>query len=83
MGFSLPFGKQRKMRKLIGNYVKDRVREKRAFDEQIRRLHSQLNDKQIEKHTYERLIAILEAQYCQKQNEEWVKVENKFQNPLN
>ena len=48
MGFSLPFGKQRKMRKLIGNYVKDRVREKRAFDEQIRRLHSQLNDKQIE-----------------------------------
>lgn len=83
MGFSLPFGKERKMRKLIGNYIKDRVREKKAFYEQISRLDAQLNDKQIEQSTYERLIAILETQYYQKQNEEWAKVVTKFQNPLN
>ncbi len=83
MGFSLPFGKERKMRKLIGNYIKDRVREKRAFDEQIRLLSAQFIDKRIEQDTYERLRAILETQYYQKQEEEWEKVELKFQNPLN
>lgn len=83
MEFSLPFRKERKMRKLIGNYIKDRVREKRAFDTQIRRLDAQLNDNRIKQQTYERLIVVLETQYYQKQKEEWLKVENKFQNPLN
>ena len=83
MGFSSPFGKERKMRKLIGNYVKDRVREKRAFNEQIRRLDVQLEDKKFDQYIHERLREILETKYYQKQQEQWAKIENKFQNPLN
>ena len=83
MGFSLPFGKERKMRKLIGNYIKERVREKRAFDEQTRRIDAQLKDEQIDMQIHERLRGILETQYYQKQQEQWARVENKFQNPLN
>jgi hypothetical protein len=83
MGFSLPFGKQWKMQKLIGRYVKARVREKRAFEEQIRRLDAQLHDKQINKQIHERLRGILETQYYQKQQEQWTNVKSKFQNPFN
>jgi len=83
MGFNLPFGKERKMRKLIGNYIKDRVREKRVFEEQIRRLDAQLEDEQIDQQIHERLRRILEAQYFQKQQEQWATVKNKFPNPLN
>ena len=70
MGFSLPFGKERKMRKLMGNYVKDRVREKRAFNEQIRRLGVQLEDEHIDQYIHERLKGILETKYYQKQQEQ-------------
>jgi hypothetical protein len=83
MAFSLPFGKERKVRKMISNYVKDRVREKRAFEEQIGRLDAQLKDEQIDMQIHERLRGILEAQYYQKQNEQWAKIENEFYNPLN
>ena len=83
MGFNLPFGKERKMRKLIGNYIKDRVREKRVFEEQIRRLDAQLNDEQIDQQIHERLRGILEIQYYQKKQEQWATVKNKFPNPLN
>lgn len=83
MGFGLTFGKERKMLKLVGNYIKDRVREGKAFNDQIRRLDAQLTDKLIDEETYQRLKAILETQYYQKQEEEWEKVVNKFQNPLN
>jgi hypothetical protein len=83
MGLSLGLGKKGKMRKLIGNYVKERVREKRAFDEQIRRLEAQLKDEQIDQQIHERLRGILETQYYQKRQKQWAKVKNKFQNPLN
>jgi hypothetical protein len=83
MGFSLPFGKKRKMRKLMENYFRNRNREKIAFDEQKRRLNSLLNEKQIEQQTYKRFRAILETQYHQKKREDWTKVHNKFQNSLN
>jgi hypothetical protein len=83
MGFSLPFGKKRKIRKLIEKYLKDNVREERTFNEQRKRLDSQLDDRQIDQQIYERYRVILEKQYYQKQKKEWVKVKNKFQNLLN
>jgi hypothetical protein len=84
MGFSLPFGKKRKMRKLIRNYIKDRVREKRAFNEQMKRIDAMLEDEQIDQKIHERLrlLGILETQYYLKQEEEWAKIEKKFQNPF-
>ncbi len=82
MGFSLPFGKKRKMRKLIRNYIEDRAREKRAFNEQMKRIDAKLEDEQIDQQIHERLRGILETQYYQKQEEEWVKIAKKFQNPF-
>ncbi len=78
MGFSLSRVKERKIRKLIGNYVKDRFREKRAFDEQIRRLDAQLAEEQINQQNYETFRAILETRYYQRQEEEWAETKNKF-----
>ena len=82
MGFTLSFGKKRKFRKLIGNYVSSRVKEKRAFEEQIERLDAQLRDKRIEQETYERLRILLEAKHLQQQQEEWAKIEDEVHNPL-
>jgi hypothetical protein len=82
MGFSIAFGKKRKMRKLIGNFVKGRLKEKTAFNQQMKRLDTQLHDKQIQKETHKQLVEILEMQYYQKQQEQWTKIKNKFQNPL-
>ena len=83
MGFSLPLRKEEKMRKLIRNYLSDRIIEKRAFCELIKRLDAELDEKQIEQKVYERLRANLETQYCQKQEQEWAKIKNKIYNPLN
>ena len=83
MGSSLPFGKERKIQKLIRNYIKDRAREKRAFNEQIKRLDAQFDDEQINWQTYERFRMILENQYYQRQEEEWAKTRNNFQNTIN
>jgi hypothetical protein len=82
MGFSSFFGKKMKMRRLIGNYVKLRIKERSTFDQQVKCLEAQLGDNQIEKPTFERLREILETQYYQKQQKEWAKIENKFQNPF-
>jgi hypothetical protein len=82
MGFTLSFGKKRKFRKLIGNYVSSRAKEKRVFEKQIERLDAQLRDKRIEQETYERLKILLEAKDLQQQQEEWAKIEGKIYNPL-
>ena len=76
------FGKKRKMRNLIKNYVNFRVKERRTFNEQLKRLDAKLQDKEIEHDTYERLKEVLEAKYYQEQQEEWTKVQGKFFNPL-
>jgi len=83
MGLSLPFWKKRKFQKLVGNYISLRVKEKRAFDEQKKRLDAQLQDKKIEQQIYERLREVLEANYFQQQFREWTKIEEKFHNPIN
>jgi hypothetical protein len=83
MGFSLVLGEKRKMRKLVRNYVDHRIKEKKTFSQQIKHLETQLDSNVIDKPSYERLRVILETQYYQKQQEQWTKIENRFQNPLN
>jgi len=78
MGFNLSFGKNARMRKLIGEYINARVREKRAFADLLKRLNAELDDNQIQDKAYERLRTNLEVQFYQKQEEEWSKIKHKF-----
>lgn len=70
------------MQRLIGNYVKLRIKEKKTFDQQVKCLEARLGYSQIETPTFERLRDILETQYYQKQQKEWANIEEKFRNPL-
>ncbi len=83
MGFGSSFSKKAKMQKLIGNYVKRRIKERTAFNQQIKWLDTQLNDEKIDQDTYERFRQILEIKDLEKQQEGWVKIQKKFRNPLN
>lgn len=69
MGFSFGNGKQAKTVKFIRAYIKERVKEKRAVEEQLKRLDVQRKNKEIDKSTYERLRAILQINFL-KQREE-------------
>jgi hypothetical protein len=82
MVFSSSFGKKRQFRKLIKNYISFRIKEKRDFDEQLKRLDAQLQDEELTPDVYERLKDVLEIKYFEQQQEEWAKVRNKFLNPL-
>jgi FKBP-type peptidyl-prolyl cis-trans isomerase (trigger factor) len=74
--------KEKEMRKQLERYASDRVREKRYFGDIIKKLDAELHDKQIEPHTYERLIANLETQFYQKQEREWARIRSKIDNLL-
>jgi hypothetical protein len=69
MGLNFVFGKKSKMGKLMRTYVKNRVKKKRAFDEQLERLDAQLQNEGIDQYTYERLRDVLAINYA-KQREE-------------
>ena len=70
MDFPFPIlGKKRKQKKLIREYIRDQVKQKRSFDEQLKKLEAQFRSKLIDESTYERLRDILEIQFM-KQREE-------------
>ncbi|MCZ2809781.1 MAG: hypothetical protein O2V44_10545 [Candidatus Bathyarchaeota archaeon] len=50
----------RKLKKLMRAYVKDRLKQERIFSEEIKVLDAQLRDKTIDRDTYVRLRKILE-----------------------
>jgi hypothetical protein len=83
MGFWNYPVKEKEMKKQLEKYTADRIREKRYFADILKRLDAELNDKQIERHTYERLRANLETQFHQKQEREWAKIKSKIDNLLN
>jgi hypothetical protein len=68
------FFKKIKTKKLIGNYVKLRIKEKKTYNQQIKTLEAQLGNNEIEKQTFERFREVLERQYYQKQQQEWDRV---------
>ena len=78
MGFHFSFWKKQKIGKLIGSYISDRVKEKRAFKEQLKRLDSQLQEETINQQIYERLRNVLEFNFVQKREEARLKLHNNF-----
>jgi len=77
MEFKFSFGKK-KMVKSIRTYVTGRVKEKKAFEEQLKRLEVQLQNKTLDQFTYERMRDILEASFVQQQEESRVQMQNTF-----
>ena len=77
MKFKFSFGKK-KIGKTIRAYVTGRVKEKRAFEEQLERLEVQLQNKTLDQFTYERMRDILEASFVQQQEESRVQMQNTF-----
>ena len=77
MELKFSFGKK-KMGKSMRAYVTGRVKEKRAFEEQLKRLEVQLEDKILDQFTFERMRDILEASFVQQQEESRVQMQNTF-----
>jgi ribosomal protein L31E len=69
MAFGITVGKSSKAVKLIRKYVKERVKENQILSDQLVRLAAQLENKTIDKYTYERLRDVLEINSI-KQREE-------------
>jgi hypothetical protein len=69
MGLSFRSNQQTKAVKFIKNYIKERVKEKKAHEKQLKRLKDQRKEKKIDKSTYERLKNILQINFL-KQREE-------------
>jgi len=69
MAFGFAMGKSSNTVKLIRKYVKERVKENQILNDQFERLDAQLEDKTIDKYTYERLRDVLEINSI-KQREE-------------
>jgi uncharacterized protein (UPF0335 family) len=79
MAFHFAFWKKQKMGKLIGDYVSDRVKEKRAFQEQLKRLYAQLQDKTIDQQIYDRLRDILEVKFILQREEARISIQHNLE----
>ena len=69
MGFGFPLKRTNNQVKFIRKYVNQRAKEKRALNDQLKRIDSQLQNDTIDKYTYERLRDVLEINFF-KQREE-------------
>jgi hypothetical protein len=69
MDLGFGFNKTNKQVKFIQNYIKERVKENKLLNEQLKRLDTQLHDKSIDKYTYDRLRDVIEINFI-KQREE-------------
>jgi hypothetical protein len=55
--------------KAINMYIKERIKEKRALNEQITKLIEQFQSEEIDEYTYERLRDVLEINDLQQRDE--------------
>jgi len=69
MGFRFTLKRTNNQVKFIRKYVYQRVIEKQAFNDQLYRIDSQLQNDTIDKYTYDRLRDVLEINFF-KQGEE-------------
>ena len=69
MGFSFTTPKTTNTAKLINRYIKERIKEKQLFNNQIERLDKQLQNETIDEYTYERLRDVLEINFFKQRNE--------------
>ena len=70
MGFNFSFGKKPKKSKVICKFVNQRIQHKKAYQEQLDRLDSQLQLENIDQLERERLRTILEAKFYEQQQED-------------
>ena len=69
MGFRIAFGKTNKMGKYIGHYISDRMKEKRAYERQLKKFDAQLEKNTINKQIHDRLREDLEIEFIQQREE--------------
>ena len=79
MGFKLNFWKKKKVEKSIRAYMASRVKEKRSFQEQLKRLEFQFQNKRLDRFTYERMRDVLEINFIQQQEESRTHLQNTFE----
>ena len=82
MVFNFGFRKKQKVGKLIGHYVKERIKERQSYNDQLERLVAQLQDETIDQLEHDRLRDLLDATYYQQQQEAWSSIQNKYAKPL-
>ena len=63
MGFGFSLGRSTNTVKFIRKYVKERVKEKRVLNQQLKRLDAQLENKTIDQYIYERLRDVLKINF--------------------
>jgi len=78
MGFRFAFGKTNKMGKYMDGYISDRMKEKRAYERQLKKLEAQLEENTIDKQIHERLREALEIKFIQQREEARTCIKNKF-----
>ncbi len=76
MGCKLSFWKKKKIEKSIRAYMTNRVKEKRSFQEQLKRLEFQLQNNTLDQFSYERMRDILEINFVQQQEESRAYMQN-------
>jgi len=69
MGLRSALQRKTNVSNFIQDYVKERKKEKRVIDQQIKRLDAQLQNNTIDKYTYERLRDLLEINLFKQQEE--------------
>jgi len=60
---------ERKLKKLMGKYVRKRLKQKEAFNKELERLEELFQNKSIDQITYERLKQLLENNYEKKRED--------------
>jgi len=80
MGLHLGFGRKKKIGKLIGNYIKARVKEKRAFEKELEELDVWLHGKIIDQDAYQRMKDVLEVGFTRQREEALASIQNTFLN---
>ena len=81
MGFGVLFGKSNKTVKQVQKYLQERIKEKQALNEQIKRLDTQLQNNSIDQYTYERLRDVLEINFIKQREEALEKAQLKYNLP--
>jgi hypothetical protein len=76
------FGKKRKMAKLAGKYMDQRIDKKRSFEEQLGELDDRLKKEKIDLQERDRLIFLLQTQFYKQQEKDWEQMQKKYVNPI-
>jgi len=60
---------ERKLKRLMRTYVRNRLEQEKTFTKQLEKLQTQLHDKSIDQNTYARLKEILEISIAKRREE--------------